>query len=159
MSSPNLEFHNPSSTQDVQAAADSERDFGTTFPSYSGKVWRYLVTIPLIDPSFLLFPFFVCLAHNNKFIGALQSYVSIYSRCYSWLFLGYYYVSFYMIPALFIDSAASDLLTNLKALRLQSNETVGLGTGQRASQQKARTGIKGTVPLSLIGNYAEPLTV
>ena len=107
----------------------------------------------------LVISFFVWLTHDNKFIGALQPLMSIYSRCYSGLFLGYHYISFYMLPAVFIDCAASNQLTDLKALRLQSNETVGLGTGQRASQQEARTTINGTAPLSLIGKYAEPLTV
>ena len=59
--------------------------------------------------------FFVWLAHDNKLMGALQTFTSRYSRCYSCLFLGYC-ITLYVLPALFMDYATSDPLTNFKAL-------------------------------------------
>ena len=64
-----------------------------------------------------LIQFFVWLAHDNKLMGALQISTSIYSRCHSCLFLGCH-ISLYVLPALFIDHATSDPLTDLKALWL-----------------------------------------
>lgn len=61
--------------------------------------------------------FFVWLAHDNKLMGALQIFTSTYSRCYFCLFLGYF-ITLYVLPALFMDYATSDPLTNLKALWL-----------------------------------------
>ena len=61
MSSANPDFRNASSTQDVHAAADPERDFGNTIQRHLGKVWQYPVTILLVNSTVRLFHSLYCL--------------------------------------------------------------------------------------------------
>ena len=113
MSSANPDFHNASSTHDVHAAANFEKSFGE---GYLGKVWHYLATISG-QSNYSIVSFFVWLAHNNKFMVARPTLTSTYSQCRSCSF-SRYCISPYVLPALFIDHATSDPLTDLKALWL-----------------------------------------